>query len=387
MALTFFGSGLGWLGLAIGRTAVDLWVPEAIPFFSALSNAHFPLAAAALLVAVTAFSATPLRRGVRFLAAGGSGLLLGAVQPFAVLPAVLVGAVWGVWTTVRPPKDAAPSEVRRDQLVSGLVFLATSVPWLLYDLWVTRTYSALAAWSAQNLTPTPPAQDVFLGFGLVFALSVASLWIARPADSLGGRMLLTWLSVGLVLVFVPFGLQRRMMLGAFFPMAGLAGLVLSRLADAGGGRKLLAVALFLLCLPSNLVVLTASLGGTLGQQPEVVLTEPEIKAYRWMEDRVPPGSLVLAGEVSGNRLPAFTDSRVVYGHPFETPDAALTLAWVDSTFTDVDPEASLARLREMSIDYVFVGPRERSLGPLTWLSALQSVYEADGVAVYRVGAP
>jgi hypothetical protein len=97
--------------------------------------------------------------------------------------------------------------------------------------------------------------------------------------------------------------------------------------------------------------------------------------------------LVLAGEVSGNRLPAFTDSRVVYGHPFETPDAALTLAWVDSTFTDVDPEASLARLREMSIDYVFVGPRERSLGPLTWLSALQSVYEADGVAVYRVGAP
>jgi hypothetical protein len=43
-------AGLGWLGLAVGAFPIDLWVPEALAFFSLLTNPHFPLAMALMLV-------------------------------------------------------------------------------------------------------------------------------------------------------------------------------------------------------------------------------------------------------------------------------------------------------------------------------------------------
>ena len=53
--LTGIGSGLGWFGALFGILAIDLWVPEAIPFLSAYANAHFPFAAALVLIAILMF--------------------------------------------------------------------------------------------------------------------------------------------------------------------------------------------------------------------------------------------------------------------------------------------------------------------------------------------
>jgi hypothetical protein len=66
-ALTAVGAGLGWLGLGLGRLAIDLWVPEAIPFLAAFANPHFPLAAACLLIALTAIAAPGVRRSRRLI--------------------------------------------------------------------------------------------------------------------------------------------------------------------------------------------------------------------------------------------------------------------------------------------------------------------------------
>ncbi len=62
-SLVLVGSGLGWIGIPLGRLAVDLWVPEAIPFLAGLANPHFPLAAAAMLLGMLALIST--RWGVR----------------------------------------------------------------------------------------------------------------------------------------------------------------------------------------------------------------------------------------------------------------------------------------------------------------------------------
>jgi hypothetical protein len=385
MALTFFGAGLGWIGVAFGRTAIDLWVPEAVPFFAALANAHFPLSAAAMLTALSALTAPASPRTLRFGGAAAAGLVLGVVQPFAVVPIVIVGGLWLTWMHLRPPADAPSAGDQRDQRVAGLVFLAASAPVLVYDAWVTRSQAALAAWSAQNLTPTPPLVDVVVGFGLVLALAAAALVTERPVDKAGGRILITWLVAGLLLVFVPFGLQRRMLLGLFFPMAALSGLALARLAGGAGARRWLAYLLFMLCLPSNLVLLTATIGGAVTRQPEVVMSDSERTAYAWVADHIPSGALILSGQVSGNRLPAYADVRVVYGHPFETPGADEALRWVESIYRGQFPaDETLAQLRDRSVDYVFVGPRERALGSLDWLTGLSRVYQAGDVAIYRV---
>ena len=388
MALTLFGSGLGWIGVGVGRLPIDLWVPETIPFFSAYANAHFPLAAAGMLTAMTVLSAPDLRRGLRWGGAGLAGLVLALVQPFAVLPVVAVGVVWAAWARMRPPADSPAKDVPRQQLVAALVFMAASLPWLVYDVWVTTVQPALAVWSAQNLTPTPPPLDVLLGYGVVLGLAIASLFVFRPQTSSGGRLLVAWLLLGLILVFVPFGLQRRMLLGIFFPMAALAGLVFSRLALGGRGQRWLAYLLFVLCLPSNLVILAATLGGALAQEPELVMGSAERAAYAWIADEIPAGSLILAGEVTGNRLPAYADVRVRYGHPFETPHAAGELAWVESIYRSADSTGHvLAEMRRRGVEYVYVGPRERTMGALAWLAALDPVYQDEAVAIYGLPAP
>jgi uncharacterized membrane protein len=102
-------------------------------------------------------------------------------------------------------------------------------------------------------------------------------------------------------------------------------------------------------------------------------------------DHIPSGALILSGQVSGNRLPAYADVRVVYGHPFETPGADEALRWVESIYRGQFPaDETLAQLRDRSVDYVFVGPRERALGSLDWLTGLSRVYQAGDVAIYRV---
>ena len=388
-ALATFGSGAGWLGLMLGRLAIDLWVPEAIPFLAAFANAHFPVAAASMLVGMTAIAAPTARRTRRLVWAGLAALVLVLVQPFAVLTVVVVAAAWFIWSRASPAHESSRTGSWTEHALALGVFVLVAAPWVLYDLWVTRTQPVLAAWSAQNITPTPPAFDVVLGFGLVLALALIGLWTSKAGATSAGRLLVTWLVLGLLLVFAPVALQRRMLLGVFFPMAALAGLALEALTRSRvPGRRWLPYLLFALCLPTNVVVLAATLSGALRQEPELVLTESERRSYLWAEHGLPAGALVLAGEVSGNRLPAFAPLRVIYGHPFETPDAGAELDWVNAIYrSDLPSPEVLHQLQDRSIDFVYLGPRERAIANPTWLMGLTPVYADADVMIYRIAPP
>lgn len=387
-ALILFGSGLGWLGAGWGRLTIDLWVPEAIPFFSGYANAHFALASAALIVALLAIAGAGMSTGARLAWAAATGLLLALVQPFGAITVIAVAVAWLVWMRVRPTQPTAGTRWSMHVLTFG-AFLLASVPVLVYDAWVTSVVPQLAAWSAQNRTPTPPLFDVLLGLGIPLVLAAYGAWAWRAGTSASGRLLLTWIGVGLILVFLPLPLQRRMLLGIFFPLAALAGVGLGQM---GRGQPRLgqwaAYVLFALCLPTNAVLIAITSGGAARHEPEVVMNVAEAEAYQWARESIPAGSVVLAGAVSGNRLPAFAPVRVIYGHPFETPDAEREKEFVESFFGWSGPaEHALAALRSRSIDYVFVGDRERAQGPLDWLSDLRPVYEQAGVAIYQVPGP
>jgi hypothetical protein len=172
-------------------------------------------------------------------------------------------------------------------------------------------------------------------------------------------------------------------------MAALAGLALEAIGSSKlPGRRWLPYLLFALCLPTNIVVVAATLGGALRQEPELVLTESEWQSYLWAENGLPDGALVLAGDVSGNRLPAFAPVRVIYGHPFETPNAEAELNWVNDIYgSDLPTAEILHRLRDRSIDFVYFGPHERAIGNPRWMEGLTPVYVGADVAIYRVAPP
>jgi hypothetical protein len=95
--------------------------------------------------------------------------------------------------------------------------------------------------------------------------------------------------------------------------------------------------------------------------------------------------LILAAAGTGNRLPAYADVRVLYGHPFETPNAEQQEKLVVDLFQwDGSAEAGYQQLISLGIEYVFYGQREMEIGTPVWLSKCNPVYNAQGIRIFQV---
>jgi len=383
--LILFGSGLGWLGLPFGIWGNDLLVPEAIPWFAGMTNAHFPLACAALLGIFYALLDRQTAQPRRAMLAAGCSLVLAVVQPFVLLVPLLAAAGWGVVEIWHQRRGRPLTEVVRGQLdaasMVGAALLA-SLPVLLYDLWITQVHPALRSWSAQNRTPAPPLLETLLGFGLPLLMAGLALWRSPESRAPGPRLLAAWFAAGLLMVYLPFSLQRRMLLGLYFPLAGLAGLGLAWLSERGL-RFVPALGLVLaLGLPSNLAVAAAGVTAAARMDPSVTIRDDELRSYRWLEAHAPRRALVLAGPTGGNRLPAFADVRVLYGHPFESPEAEMAKSLVAALYGAGEGSEQLLRVHQ--IEYVLYGPEEQLLGSPAWLDTLRPVYRVGVFTLYQV---
>lgn len=380
-ALTLIGSGLGWLGSAFGLNGSDLLIPESIPFTSAFTNAHFPLAIAMLLLGLLAVLNDQTARRWRILAAGLAGFSMGMVQPFVVISLGLAIAAWLSWELILQRGRPTPELRRRIGVLAVMLLLAA--PWLIYDWWLTREHALLAVWSMQNQTPSPEPHVYLIGYGLVLLLAVGGAWRAPAGQE--RRFLLTWVLVNLLLLYAPFSLQRRFSMGLFLPLAALAGWGLAR--SALKGRRFYAAALLvlLLSLPSNLMVAGAGLWAVANDAPELLLGSDEKAVYTWLAEHAEPGSIVLSAPRGGNRLPTFATVRVLYGHPFETPFADAERRQVERWYAgESSPGEILEALRQRQVDYVLYGIEERQLGEAAWREQLEVVYQSGEHIVYRM---
>lgn len=372
-------SGLGWLVGLMGYLTVDLWVPEALTFYAILANPHFPLAMALMLVifglGVGGWGQGRFPTWVRAALAGAAALLLAVVQPFCL---VTVYAVLAVNLTLLA---ARRRRWPRTEIGAAAAVMVTSAPFLLYDAWVYTVNPALRAWSAQNLTPSPPPWDYMLSYGIVLLLALAgTVWALRRGRD-AHLLLVVWVVVNLILLYLPIPLQRRLVLGLHLPLAMLAGLGLSRviLPRLRTGRRAVTVGILSLCTLTNLFLLLGAFLAAAQQDPRLYLSANEAEALAWMRHHIPPDAVVLASPQGGLFIPAWAGQRVVYGHEFETIDAEEKKARVEAFFQGTDD----AVLSDYAVNYVFVGPRERALGngapPADWRVSFAS----DGVVVYQ----
>ena len=391
LLLTLFGSGLGWLTVTLfDLQPSDLMIPESIPFLIAYGNAHFPLAAAALLGGILVMLLLQDRPGLRLALALGCGTSIGAVLPFSALSLFAAGFTWYLWEANLHFRENGSSALKQwalPNLTPILGLVAGAAPWLLYDFWVSRAHPVISAWNIQNQTLSPPPLNYLLGYGLVLILAFVGIWRTKPAQTKEGRLLLSWLFTGIILLYIPVPFQRRLSLGLFFPMAALAGLGWHSLTSKLSRSGLLTVILILLVLPSNLLVASAGLIGVAQGKPAVVHYADELTAYQWAAENLPQGSLILAAPETGNRIPAFAPLRVLYGHPFETPDADAQKQKVEVLFKTGEAASSgMQTLLEEGIEYVFYGPREQEIGNPAWLSDLDLIGEFGEVRLYKVAS-
>jgi hypothetical protein len=362
--LILLGSGLKFSGIPPGTYTADLWVSEYIPFLGMLTSAHFPAAAAlilllAMLIALPARKQTPLSLAAAFLC----GTALGILQPFAFLPLGAALAVWILW--MRASTGRLPEGAIMGLLAAGLGFL----PWIACDLWITQALPKFASWFAQNQTPTPPLWDVAVSLGVPGVVGLVSFvrWLRvraplqeklRSADA-GTLLLGLWLAANLILLYAPFPLQRRLMLGMWIPLAALAAPQLEAWLFSPGLSLRRAFAAGIPLVLTNAVFLAVLFAAGSTRDHPLFLTRDEAAAVDWLKANA-RGSVVLASPEVSMWLPGMAGVRVVYGHPMETPDAEAALRDVE-TFYQTEDAASRARiLADHQVDWIVCTPADQA---------------------------
>lgn len=374
--LTALGSGMGWLVLLTGYLPSDFWVAEAYPFLSMFSNPHFPLGLALLVSSFSLLLMETARwRSARLVL---NGLLISIILPFALVIALLVAGAWFLWTAV----------VKRKVTWQPVVSLGSlGGPFLIYQFWIAQTHPALAIWNAQNLTPSPPVWDFLLSFSpaiLLVPFGIRAL--IKREQTACMAVLYAWFGLSLILVYFPFSLQRRFMLGFYIPVTALAVFGLddlrSRFTRSSGW---LVPAIWTLSLPTNLLLIFMSLSGALGHSPSLYFSQDEFQAFAWIRAETPDRAIILASPEMGSWIPAETGRRVLYGHPYETVNASQEKAEVIGFFQG----NRLVGLNDplftsVGVDYLIYGPRERVLGSNLDLSALPIVFDSASVRIYQI---
>jgi len=283
-----------------------------------------------------------------------------------------------------------------------------SIPALIvaYNLWVFNTNPVFRAWAEQNQVRSPHPLHYLLGYALVGGAAVGGLiWALRRHDE-RWWFPVAWVLVVPLLVYLPFGLQRRLAEGVMVPLGLLAAVGLTRYVlpwvmrsrplrwllrhpryTPSKMRRFLVTAFFLLTLPTNLLLVAGNTGEVLRYPDCIFHSRGEVLANEWLRAHTAPKDTVLCALDTGNYVPARAGNRVFLGHTPETIRAEEKKQLVARFFSAAADDAWRQQfLREWGIAYVLYGPRERALGDFRpeEASYLQEVFAADGYVIYRV---
>ena len=173
------------------------------------------------------------------------------------------------------------------------------------------------------------------------------------------RLLVVWAVLGLALLYIPFPLQRRFILGLYIPIVGLAVLGLGEIKHYPVRIKTLALGL---SLPTNVIILAMMAINCLGHNPVLYMTRAEADAMAWIRANTSQTDIILAAPDIGTIIPADTGRRVIYGHLFETVNTAQEKQTVEDYFSgQMSATQAADLLSQRKIDIVFCGPREQAL--------------------------
>jgi hypothetical protein len=405
------GAGLGWLPLWWDHalpTPVDTWQPEAITFLSLYMSPLFCFSML-LQVAMVVLLLTGDRTGrMRYAVyAGVCGFLLGMTHTYDVITMTAIWTTYLIAQTIIVLRSKQPTKTITMSWLRAVVAGSITLPAVAYIAYQLKTEAVFQA-RANVATLTPAFYWILLGYGFCLAFAViggiaaarASNAIAEPPDSRNewtvGRdsilLLIVWGIVNILVAYTPCTFQRKLLQGAHFPIALLAGIggawLWNRLKRGAGNEKypLYVLAMSLLLSLTNIRFLVREinrfqLGVSQTNQHRTYLQPGEIQALLWVRDHSSPGDgvqpLPWIGKVStgtGTRLyprdvalmyftPGIANRHVYCGHWGETPAYNSKLAELNM-FQSASPrmtaEQRIDFLRSMKVRYLVFSQKKAS---------------------------
>ena len=401
--LVGLGSGLGWLLTLLGLIPrlglpLDLYVPEGFVFLVLLHLPHLALAESLLLLAMLLVLQSWQNQGwKRSLWAGSALLGMSIIATFylAVFVAVL-GLTWlWLWLTHRLKISVWPA------LVKIVLPVIIAFPISAYYAYVFATNPIFGAWGQQNKVLSPPVWHYLFAYGLLALPAIYGGWLLHRLSSQSGPVfaphkawfLILWALIFPILVYIPFNLQRRFVVGAQLPLAILATYALftlvkrwrpSQKTGLTFGNLLLGSSLVFYSL-TNLFILVGSIITIRSQHPPIFQTQAQLMAMRWLAQQT-TGEIVLSSHESGNVLPVYANIRTFVGHGSETVNVEEKRTQVHTFFNQDTADAwRIDLLKQFQIRYLYYGRTEKVEGGFDPNEAeyLEVVYDQGGVQIFR----
>jgi hypothetical protein len=301
---------------------------------------------------------------------------LALISPFSVVIALVVWTGTALWQGIQKFGQGWRDWILQP-IQQVLLIALGGVPILVYQVFAIRMDPQLSGWNSQNITPAPPLWDVFVALSPLILIIPFGLRLLIKNNT-STPLLVVWLISGILLLYLPWGLQRRFLVGIFVPVVALASLTLNRMVTESRRFWLRGITLLVLAVPTNVLIVQAGFHGIRVRDDQLFLTRDEADALAWIETSTPEDSLILSSPDIGLFIPAHTGRRVIYGHPFETVHAVDQKLRVEQFFQG-DTLPTLVQ----KVDYIFYGPRERALGGNPVLDGLVVTYRNNAVTIFR----
>lgn len=416
---------------------LELRMPEAHIFYSALTYPHFALGIALVLmtfglllrvlngestfvianpagakqspncVRIAAPKTRAMTQTIFAIGAGIGNLLIGIVFPFLMYLMLAVTSVYFLFVMWQQRKI-----LWRAAMLLGVAF-AIPAPLFAYYQFVLMTNPIIQSWNAQATTRSPQPIHFVLTY-LPLLVFVCLAWRSSTrADAPRQRRLAflwIWIIVVAILLYAPITQQRRFVEGVQVPLAILAALGLcdvalpwlarTRVFVAWSQRPHYSVArlqrllilgiLALASLASGYVWLSSVVALGFVQPYPLFRPTTELQAMDWLRAHTAPHDAVLSSYWTGSFIPARAGNRVFVGQRYETIRFEEKGAAAEKFFSATADDAwRVALLREYRIAYVFWGKDERAWGAFEpeRASYLERVFANAQARIYRVRLP
>ena len=368
IGLLCFGSGLGWLVLLFGYVNSDFNIPELYPFLSCLTNPHFPLAIGLMLIILD--RSRDLRLVNIFITSMLSILLL-IIQPFCM---VIILGILSISILV------ALRENLRAKVIQLFALAVPSIAFGLYLTMIIKNNPALSSWNSQNLTPSPPIWDLLIALSPIILPAIYGIISVIRAKEKAYYPLVIWTLLVILLAYIPLNLQRRFLIGLYIPVTllGIKGIILFAENMRGKIKNIV----FSAAIPSNIILIALSISAVTQNNPNLVMRDSLSDGLQWINSYVLDGSIILTSPQIGLYIPAYTNQRVIYGHPYETANAKLNQANAEAFFSRMDKSEQQKYLIDEDIDFVLTNVDTDNLSPKYSPDYLDLEYKSEDVKIY-----